>query len=82
MFRVRNLRGSIEARVSQVIVATRVVCYTEVRCPACGRRLFDLPGTPNFDLRIVDENASGEGLVIRCKRGSGCGRDIEVIEDG
>ena len=80
MFRVRNVRGSIEARVSQVVVAARVVVYTEVRCPACGRRLFDYPGTPNLDLRIVGQNASGNGVVVRCKRGAGCGRDIEVIE--
>jgi DNA-directed RNA polymerase subunit RPC12/RpoP len=59
------------------VVETRVVLYLEVRCPCCGSRLFDVPGKPDLDLRIVDHGASGTGPVIRCKR---CSSDIEVVQ--
>lgn len=76
MFQLTNARGPVEARVSQVIVAARVVCYLEVRCPECGYRLFDVPGVPELELRVADQGAKGEGPVIKCKR---CANLIEVV---
>ena len=70
-------------------MAARAFIYSVVRCPArvtdeqgreldCNRRLFDVPGDPIIQARVVEpDKASGRGRVVRCEK---CGRDIEVIE--
>jgi len=58
------------------VTETRVISYTQVRCPCCDARLFDTPGEPTLTLTILESGASGTGPVIRCKR---CSNDIEVV---
>jgi len=76
MFRAMP-RGPVEARVSVTVVAARVICYTEIRCPECNHRLLDVPGTPLLELQTIKEHATGTGPVIKCRH---CTNMIEVIE--
>jgi hypothetical protein len=52
--------------------------YKHVEC-LCGRVLFDIPGNPTVEVRVLDaySHRSGRGRVLKCKR---CRRIVEVIE--
>jgi ribosomal protein S27E len=69
-------RAPTEARVSLTVTAARVICYLEVRCAFCGARLFDVPADAPWEVRLLDGSASGDGLVVRCRR---CGKETEVV---
>jgi hypothetical protein len=65
-------------RVTVLVTCTiAVAVYTAVRC-RCGRRLFDVPGTPFVEVRTLENERErgGIGPVIKCR----CDALCEVIE--
>jgi len=72
--------AALVVAVTLTVAAARTVIYTIVRCPACGRRIMDVPGEPAVSTRLVDaEHASGRGRVICCPARR-CHELVEVIE--
>ena len=63
---------------ASITFATVAVLYKSAHCPKCSRRLMDIPGNPQLDIRIVgDRHPSGEGRTLRCQR---CKTTLEIIE--
>jgi DNA-directed RNA polymerase subunit RPC12/RpoP len=69
---------TLVASVTLTVTAV-VVVYTDVRCPACNRRVMAVPGRPTLEVRVrrSDAERSGRGVVTGCGR---CKALIEVIE--
>ena len=52
--------------------------YTVAHCQ-CGRRVMDMPGVVNAEVRMCGHDPSGDGPVITCPR---CKNLCEVVEHG
>lgn len=64
--------------LTTLTVVRATIVYTDARC-VCNRRVMSIPGVVTIEVRVVksDNDRSGRGRVVHCKR---CSSLLEVIE--
>ena len=75
------MNATLQVAYVTLTATARVLTFTKIRCPSCGRWMMSVPGRVLSQVLQLDEmgDHTGRGRVVVCPR---CSTLSEVIEHG